>query len=80
MPIRMLGSRHLIGAWGSLFDPVIPITVFIQINHRDWSECAETSNERARVGQYLFRGIDEPESPRTRVRLPTGKATIPIDE
>jgi hypothetical protein len=58
MPIRMLGSRHLIGAWGSLFDPVIPITVFIQINHRDWSECAETSNERARVGQYLFRGID----------------------
>jgi hypothetical protein len=31
---------------GSLFDPVIPMSVFIQINHRDWSECAETSNER----------------------------------
>jgi hypothetical protein len=37
---------------------VIPISVFIQINHQDWSECAEISNERARVGQYLFRGID----------------------
>ena len=27
---------------GSLFDPVITISAFIQINHRDWSECAET--------------------------------------
>jgi len=26
---------------------VIPTSAFIQINPRDWSECAETSNERA---------------------------------
>ena len=32
--------------------------ICIHTDHRDWSECAETSNERARVGQYLFRGID----------------------
>jgi len=31
----------------AICDPVIPISVSIQINHRDWSECAETSNERA---------------------------------
>jgi hypothetical protein len=28
--------------WGSLFEPLIPISMFIPINHRDWSECAET--------------------------------------
>src|ERR1700736_2947613 len=39
--------QGLIRPAGSLFDPVIPISVFIQIKHRDWSECAETSNERA---------------------------------
>src|ERR1700758_3761437 len=27
--------------WGSLFEPLIPISGFILINHRDWSECAE---------------------------------------
>src|SRR6201982_4314333 len=42
MPIRTLFSCHLICAWGSLFEPLIPISMFIPINHRDWSECAET--------------------------------------
>ena len=34
--------------WRSLFDPLIPIYDSILVNHRDWSECAETSNERTR--------------------------------
>src|ERR1700752_4685072 len=33
--------------WGSLFEPLIPMFMSILICHRDWSEWAETSNERA---------------------------------
>jgi hypothetical protein len=33
--------------WGSLSESLIPMFMSILINHRDWSEWAETSNERA---------------------------------
>jgi len=33
--------------WGSLFSRSIPISKSTLVNHRDWRECAETSNERA---------------------------------
>jgi hypothetical protein len=38
---------NLIYAWGSLSSPSIPISKSTLVNHRDWPECAETSNERA---------------------------------
>jgi hypothetical protein len=40
-------SGNLIYAWGSLFNPSIPISKSTLVNHRDSPECAETSNERA---------------------------------
>jgi hypothetical protein len=40
-------SAIFICARGSLFEPLIPISMSIPINHRGWSERAETSNERA---------------------------------
>src|SRR5690349_10722019 len=52
--------------WGSLFEPLIPISMSILINHRDWSEWAETSNERALHVQISAVSLESNRVRRTR--------------
>ena len=47
--------------WGSLFGPLIPIFIYVLINRRDWSECAEASNERTlhvQISEYRAKATE----------------------
>src|SRR6476661_6522201 len=50
MPIRMLGSRHLIFAWGSFFEPLVPISI-----SRSTIEIGRNPRRLQRKGSALFK-------------------------